>query len=105
LLADSFRPEFRVKPTTLPLRVENLEDRSVPAVYYVSNAGVNGSAGTSTAAAWQTLQYAADRVNPGDTVVVLPGSYAGFNLTRDGTAAARITFSAQAGTSLISPTT
>lgn len=78
-------------------RVELLEDRCVPAIYYVSNAGANGNAGTTEGAAWQTLQYAADRVNPGDTVVVLPGNYVGFHMTRDGTAANRITFSARPG--------
>ena len=61
-------------------RFEQLEDRAVPAVYYVATTGSNGNAGTS-AAPWQTLQYAADRVAAGDTVVVRAGDYAGFDLT------------------------
>jgi hypothetical protein len=46
------------------------------------------------------LQRAANVVAPGDVVTVLPGHYAGFDLTTSGTADARITFAAQgAGTS------
>ena len=77
-------------------RCERLEDRAVPTVYYVSTTGSNGGAGTS-AAPWQTLQYAAGRVAPGDTVVVRAGDYAGFQLTTSGTAAAPIAFQADPG--------
>ena len=42
----------------------------------------------------QTLQTAANRVAPGDTVLVEPGTYRGFNLTTSGTATSRITFEA-----------
>jgi hypothetical protein len=78
------------------LRVEPLEDRSVPAVFHVSASGLDTNPGTA-AAPWKTLQYAANTVNPGDTVNVAAGNYAGFNLTRSGTAAARITFAGVPG--------
>ena len=45
-------------------------------------------------AAWKTLQHAADKVHAGDTVTVLPGTYAGFNLFTSGTPDAPITFTA-----------
>ncbi len=44
-----------------------------------------------------TIQRAADVVNPGDTVLIAPGVYAGFNVGRSGTAGSPITFSAQPG--------
>jgi parallel beta-helix repeat protein len=85
------------------LRAELLEDRAVPAVYYVSTTGADANPGTGETSAWRTLQAAANRVNPSDTVIVLPGNYVGFNLTRDGTAAGRITFSARPGVAITSP--
>ncbi|MGD9634798.1 MAG: right-handed parallel beta-helix repeat-containing protein [Pirellulales bacterium] len=69
---------------------------SFAAQFYVSTTGNNSAAGTADAP-WQTLQYAAGRVNPGDRVTVRPGAYAGFNLTRSGTAAAPIEFFAEPG--------
>src|SRR5688572_13589961 len=77
-------------------RFEGLEDRYAPAVLYVAPTGSDGSAGTS-AAPWRTLQHAAGRVAPGDTVIVRAGDYAGFDLRTDGTAAAPITFRADSG--------
>ena len=46
---------------------------------------------------WQTLQYAADHVGAGDTVIVHAGTYAGFDFRTDGTAQQRITFHADPG--------
>jgi parallel beta-helix repeat protein len=66
------------------------------AALYVSPTG-NDLADGSIAAPWQTLQKAANSVNAGDTVTVRAGTYSGFDLRRDGTAAARITFSAEPG--------
>jgi|WetSurMetagenome_2_1015567.scaffolds.fasta_scaffold00148_9 parallel beta-helix repeat protein len=71
-------------------------------IHYVdgSSAGNDTYAGTS-AAPWKTLQHAADNVGPGDTVIVRPGSYAGFVMGWDnpqnGTASAPIAFLAQKG--------
>jgi hypothetical protein len=74
---------------------------SVPAAaraasYFVSTTGSNSASGSSSAP-WRTLQYAAGRVAPGDTVTVKPGSYAGFYLETSGTAAAPIRFVGQPG--------
>jgi hypothetical protein len=62
---------------------------------YVSPSGVDEPARGGSSAPWRTLQYAADRVNPGDTVHVANGDYVGFYLERGGTAGARITFVAE----------
>ncbi len=59
--------------------------------YYVAPGGSDAAAGTS-AAPWATLQYAANRVNPGDIVHVRDGGYVGFNATRGGTAAMPVRF-------------
>ncbi len=64
------------------------------ATYYISNSGNNSNNGLSTAAAFATLQYAADRAIPGDVFLVSDGNYAGFNLTRNGAAGQPITFRA-----------
>lgn len=46
-----------------------------PQTYYVSTDGDDASAGTSTSAAWRTIQHAADVVNVGDQVIVGGGTY------------------------------
>ncbi len=74
--------------------LENLEQRLALTTFYVDPTGSDTGTG-ATDAPWQTLQHAADRVEAGDTVVVRPGSYAGFYLETDGTAAAPITFRAE----------
>src|SRR5438874_819104 len=51
---------------------------AVPAAtYHVANSGNDSHAGSQDAP-WQTLQKAASTVRPGDTVIVHPGTYAGF---------------------------
>jgi hypothetical protein len=70
--------------------------RGNAAEYFVANTGSNAAAG-SAAAPWQTLQYAADRVAPGDHVTVRTGTYTGFYLDTSGTAAAPIEFFAEPG--------
>lgn len=84
------------------LGIERLEDRLAPATFYVATNGTNSPSGGSSAAPWQTLQYAAGRVAAGDSVIVRPGDYAGFHLTTDGTASAPITFTAEPGTRITS---
>ena len=64
--------------------------------YWVSPRG-NYCAAGSESAPWRTLQRAANQVVPGDTVHILAGNYRGFNVTRGGTASARITFRARPG--------
>ncbi|MEX2141677.1 MAG: right-handed parallel beta-helix repeat-containing protein [Pirellulales bacterium] len=75
---------------------ERLEERLALATYYVSSLGSDTHAG-SPDTPWATLQKAADTVSPGDTVIVRPGTYSGFDLRRDGSAPQRITFSAEPG--------
>lgn len=64
--------------------------------YYVAERGRDDGPG-SARAPWKTLQHAAETVGPGDTVVVRPGVYDGFELTRSGTPKARIRFVAEKG--------
>ncbi|HEY2588812.1 MAG TPA: right-handed parallel beta-helix repeat-containing protein, partial [Tepidisphaeraceae bacterium] len=82
--------------------LEPLEARYLLTTYYVSTGGSDGSAGTSDAAAFATLQHAADKVKAGDTVIVRAGTYAsgfaiGYNTPQAGTAAAPIQFLADPG--------
>jgi parallel beta-helix repeat protein len=79
--------------------IERLEERLALSTYYVSNQGSDNQDG-SASAPWATLQKAADTVIAGDTVIVRAGTYVGFDLRRDGTAASRITFSAEAGVTI-----
>jgi parallel beta-helix repeat protein len=67
--------------------------------YYVSTSGSNSNAGTAAGnGAWRTLQYAADNISAGDTVIVEPGTYVGFYMElNSGTESERIAFSAQDG--------
>ena len=64
------------------------------ATYYVSNSGSNGADGLTPATAFATLQYCANRAQPGDTFLVADGNYAGFNITRSGAAGQPVTFKA-----------
>src|SRR5882762_7906258 len=71
--------------------------------YYVSPTGSDSNAGTS-AAPFQTIQHAANVVNPGDMVIVRDGTYnAGVSgvgsklivMSRGGTAANHVVFAAE----------
>jgi PKD repeat protein len=64
--------------------------------FYVSSSGSDSASGTATSP-WKTLQHAADLVQAGDTVIVRAGTYAGFQITTDGTASKPITFKADPG--------
>ncbi|MCI0702666.1 MAG: hypothetical protein L0241_16400, partial [Planctomycetia bacterium] len=74
-------------------RLEQLELRDVPATFYVATTGSDSALGGSTTP-WRTLQHAADEVQAGDTVIVRAGTYTGFQITTDGTAANPIVFKA-----------
>ncbi|MDQ3024809.1 MAG: right-handed parallel beta-helix repeat-containing protein [bacterium] len=65
--------------------------------FYVSNSGDDGDDG-SQINPWLTLQHAADVVGPGDTVIALPGDYAGFHLQTSGEPGNPITFSGPGAT-------
>src|SRR5262245_40222009 len=86
---------MRTSPRARP-HLEALEVREVLSTYYVATTGSNNNAGT-TDAPWLTLQHAANQVRAGDTVIVRAGTYVGFDLRTDGTAAAPIQFLAEAG--------
>ncbi|MDX1948305.1 MAG: right-handed parallel beta-helix repeat-containing protein [Pirellulaceae bacterium] len=81
------------------LALERLESRFALATFYVSNSGSDTAAG-GTDSPWATLQKAANTVQAGDTVIVRAGNYVGFDLRRDGTAAARIVFQAEPGAAI-----
>ncbi len=59
---------------TRRLTLEALESRLAPSVYYVSPTGSDNNPGSLTSPL-QTIQHAADLVNPGDTVLVNDGVY------------------------------
>jgi hypothetical protein len=71
------------------------------ATFYVRMDGNNNCSGlvdqggSSGSCAWRTLQFAADAVQAGDTVLVGNGSYQGFMIETHGTAALPIIFKAQ----------
>lgn len=64
--------------------------------FYVAPDGKDRAVG-SAAAPWRNLQRAADRVGPGDTVVVRPGHYRGFFLGEGGEPGRPIRFAAEPG--------
>jgi parallel beta-helix repeat protein len=74
------------------------------AQYFVSTTGSDSNSGSS-GSPWQTLQRAANAVAAGDKVTVLPGNYAGFNLTTSGGSGSPIEFFAQPGVNITSENT
>lgn len=61
------------------------------ATWHVATTGSDGASGTE-AAPWKTIQHAADRVKPGDIVIVHAGTYAGFRVGAAGNPTAPIAF-------------
>lgn len=82
-----------------PFRIEPLEPRIAMSNFFVSPSGNDAAAG-SAVAPWRTLQKAANVVRAGDSVSVRSGTYVGFDLRSDGTAAAPITFRAEPGVTI-----
>jgi parallel beta-helix repeat protein len=62
--------------------------------YFVSINGDDSNSGLSVDSAFATLQHASDIVSAGDSVIVLPGAYTGFDLRTGGTQNAPIVFKA-----------
>ncbi|MFA4831517.1 MAG: right-handed parallel beta-helix repeat-containing protein [Patescibacteria group bacterium] len=81
------------------LGIFGLARSSLAATYYVATNGNDSNSG-GQAQPWRTLQHAADAMIAGDTVLVQPGTYAGFMTTRPGTLTNPITFKAN-GTGVI----
>lgn len=64
--------------------------------YYVSNSGNDSNNGLTTNTAFKTLQHAANIVSAGDSVLVLSGTYTGFDIRTSGTSLKPIVFKALA---------
>ena len=62
--------------------------------YYVSESGSNSNNGLTPQTAFASLQYAADMVSAGDSVLVLEGNYVGFDIRSNGTQNSPIVFKA-----------
>jgi parallel beta-helix repeat protein len=60
--------------------------------YYVSENGNDGNDGLTQLTAFETLQHAADIVSAGDSVLVMQGTYVGFDLRTGGTQNSPIIF-------------
>jgi parallel beta-helix repeat protein len=58
---------------------------SYSTTYYVSNSGNNSNNGLTPQTAFATLQYVADVISAGDSVLVLEGNYVGFDIRTNGT--------------------
>ncbi|CAN7352620.1 Ig-like domain-containing protein [Paenibacillus sp. LjRoot153] len=54
-----------------------------PVVYYVSPAGLDTNNGLTTTSAFKTINKAVSVTNPGDTVNIMPGTYAAANEAND----------------------
>ena len=69
--------------------------------YYVGTTGNDSNPGTARTNAWRTLQSAVNHVSPGDTIIVLAGTYAGALIEHAGLPAAPITLKADDGASVL----
>jgi hypothetical protein len=75
-------PQARPRRRALPLRLETLEDRTVPSTFFVSSAtGADGNDG-SAAAPFGSIQHAINAAQSGDTILLAGGGY-GFNAAED----------------------
>jgi len=63
--------------------------------YWVASRGRDATGQGNQTRPWATLQYAADRVRPGDTVHVRDGDYEGFDLRHGGNPDAPVSFKAE----------
>ncbi len=63
--------------------------------YFVSNVGKDSNNGLSENSAFKTLQHAADIVSKNDSVIVLEGTYTGFDLRTSGASSQPIVFKAK----------
>jgi parallel beta-helix repeat protein len=101
-LALAARPRATPAPNLSPLPVVSAPPLA-PNDLFVSPAGYDGAAG-SAADPLATLQAAVDRLAPGNTVWVEPGTYAGFNVRRPGGPGQPLTVAARdPGTAIIKP--
>lgn len=67
------------------------------ATYYVSQNGNNSNTGLSSSTAFSTIQHASEMVVAGDSVIVMPGAYQGFDFMNvNGTMSNPVVFMASA---------
>ena len=85
MFSRSSRPTPRTKHRRF-LQFEPLEHRVVLSTYYVAPSGNDGNAG-SASSPFATLQHSMMSLQPGDTLDVEPGTYAGFVAGWDSTPA------------------
>src|SRR5438309_3637692 len=68
--------------------------------FYVATSGNNANPG-SQGQPWLTLQHAVDSINPGDTILVESGTYAGCRIGHSGQQGALCTLKANSGASVL----
>lgn len=110
MLHDTVRMEARPFPLPLSIILALLVLLSLlvsvpafPATYVVDPTGDDANSGDS-AAPWLTIQHAASKVSPGDTVAIHAGTYEeSVNVSRGGTDGNLVTFVADPGAVLVSP--
>jgi len=83
-------PPLRINSAILILVFSGLI--SAQNTYYVSESGSNSNNGLTPQYAFATLQYAADLVSAGDSVLVMDGNYIGFDIRTNGTQSSPIVF-------------
>ncbi|MFI5407071.1 MAG: hypothetical protein ACHQ1D_11240, partial [Nitrososphaerales archaeon] len=67
---------------------------SAQTTYYVSESGSNSNNGLTPQTAFATLQFTANMVSAGDSVLVMEGNYVGFDIRTDGNQNSPIVFKA-----------
>ena len=82
------------------LACESLESRAVLSTVYVATTGNDSQPGTVDQP-WRTLQFAVDNIEPGDTIEVGSGTYAGFRIGESGSAKAPKTIRAASGAKVL----
>ncbi len=98
-----FQPSPAPSPTAMapaPTSPGQPSPGSGGTVYHVSPDGDDGNDGTADAP-WRSLQHAADRVMPGDTILVSSGIYEGLRIERSGRAEAWISLRAAPGAQVV----
>jgi parallel beta-helix repeat protein len=102
-------PDATAEPSGNSSNFENFEPRGGGRTYYVSGEGNDSNNGLSKTTAFRTLQKAADLTQPGDTVLVMNGTYTKtledkqsednsvLRITRSGTDKRYITYKAMSG--------
>ena len=76
-------------------------DSAVGVTYFVGTTGNDAHLGTARTNAWRTIQSAVDRVSPGDSIVVLAGTYTGAVIRTSGLDSAPITLKADDGAAVV----